>query len=448
MVDGIKTQQRKMMLLLLGVDAIILLAAIYASYYIRFGVLIHVLKSQTGASLFTLFVCLSCFYIFDLYELSGGVRRANFAVRFLLAVGLSASVLPLMFYSLPLWKFSRGTLLYTVIMFSGVSLFWRVLFEGYFMRIIGDNRTVLVGSSGLGGEVAGMLSETPGFNVKSRLDENGPATAEALLHMARNGLVDSITVDLAAAKGAGLLPVLLECKVMKVDIFDMSDMYESLTGKVPVKELDERRLVSEQFSGMRRNVYMSRLKRFSDIGLAAAGLLATFPVSLVSAALVKLTSRGPVFFRQSRVGLNGREFEILKFRSMKMDAEDKGAVWAMEDDPRVTAVGWFLRKTRVDEIPQMWNVLKGDMSFIGPRPERPEFVSGLNEAIPFYQIRHIVKPGITGWAQINYRYGASQEDALKKLQYDLYYIKNLGLMIDLQILFKTVKVILFGAGAR
>jgi len=448
MMYGIKTQQRKMLLLLLGVDAAILIAAIHVSYYLRMGKFINVLDIYTGASMFTVLVCLASFYIFDLYEFVGGVSKTSFAVRLLMAMTVSAALLPLFFYSLPFWKFGRGTLLYTVLIFSLASLFWRKLFEGFFVRTIRQNRIVLVGRGELGDEIASVLSESPGFRIISRLDDKDPATAEDLLDMSRRGAIDSISLDLAAARALGLLPVLLRCKVLKVDVFNMSDMYESLTGKVPVRELDEARLVSEPFMGMRRNVYMLHLKRLCDICLASTGLLVTLPVSLFTMLLIKLTSRGPVLFSQERVGLDGRVFHVLKFRSMRLDAERGGAVWATEHDTRITPVGKLLRKMRIDEIPQMWNVLIGDMSFIGPRPERPEFVTGLSRNIPFYQLRHVIKPGITGWAQINFRYGASMEDSLEKLQYDLYYIKNLGFMLDMQILFKTVKVVLFGAGAR
>lgn len=448
MIEGFKTQLRTMLLFLIVVDAIILTVVMHVSHYVYFGQWINIIDYYTGASLFTLFVCLSSFYIFDLYELSAGVRRSDYAVRFLVAVFIAASVLPLVFYSLPAWRFRRGTLLYTVLLFSSISLLWRVLFEGYIIRAIGDIRIALVGTGDLSDELYEILAETPGYHIETRLNEIESDTAASLLDMSRKRIIDAIAIDLASARRSGCLHVLLECKMLKVDVYNMGDMYESMTGKVPVMELDESRLVSEQFRGMRRNVYMSRLKRLLDIGLAATGLIITLPVSLVAAILVKGTSSGPVFFRQERVGLNWRVFEILKFRSMRKDAEINGAVWASEDDPRITAVGRLLRVTRVDEIPQMWNVLKGDMSFIGPRPERPVFVDSLNKRIPFYSLRHIVKPGITGWAQINYRYGASEEDALEKLQYDLFYIKNLGIMIDLQILFKTVKVILFGSGAR
>jgi len=190
------------------------------------------------------------------------------------------------------------------------------------------------------------------------------------------------------------------------------------------------------------------MKRLLDIALSLIGLVLTLPVSMITALAIKLDSAGPILYRQSRIGMNGEVYELLKFRSMRVDAELNGAVWAQENDPRVTRVGGILRKLRIDEIPQMWNVLKGEMSFIGPRPERPEFVCTLNEEVPYYSLRHSIKPGITGWAQINYPYGASRQDALEKLQYDLFYIKNLTIVLELDIILRTIGVVLFGKGAR
>jgi exopolysaccharide biosynthesis polyprenyl glycosylphosphotransferase len=201
--------------------------------------------------------------------------------------------------------------------------------------------------------------------------------------------------------------------------------------------------------GARQSLYATHIKRIMDIILSSIGLVTASPIIVLTALAIKLDSKGSVLYKQKRIGLNETEFELLKFRSMSVDAEaDEQPVWAKENDPRTTRVGRIIRKTRIDEIPQMWNVLKGEMSFIGPRPERPEFVGKLEEDIPYYFFRHAVKPGITGWAQINYRYGASREDAAEKLQYDLFYIKNLSAFLDLRILMKTVEVVLFGKGAR
>jgi exopolysaccharide biosynthesis polyprenyl glycosylphosphotransferase len=183
--------------------------------------------------------------------------------------------------------------------------------------------------------------------------------------------------------------------------------------------------------------------------LASTGLLITAPVILITAIAIKLDSRGPVFFKQERIGENGRIFKVYKFRSMRTDAElNSGPVWAQEDDPRITRVGRIIRNLRIDEIPQMWNVLKGDMSFVGPRPERPHFVNELRKSVPYYDQRHTVKPGITGWAQVLYPYGASEDDALQKLKYDLYYVKHMSVVMDLLIVVKTIKIVLFGRGSR
>ena len=189
-------------------------------------------------------------------------------------------------------------------------------------------------------------------------------------------------------------------------------------------------------------------KRLFDMVCAALGLLVLSPVLLVCALLVGLTSPGGVLFRQERIGKDGVPFTIYKFRSMRTDAEKNGAVWAMKSDPRVTKVGKIIRKTRIDELPQLWNVLKGEMSLIGPRPERPEFVKELEKEIPFYSLRHAVKPGVTGWPQVCYPYGSSVEDSRRKLEYDLYYAKNMSILLDVRIILKTIGVVLFPKGAR
>lgn len=448
MVEGMKTTERRMLFLLIAVDVILLVGSLYVSTYLRLGYWINVFDKYTGASGFTVLVCLTNFYIFELYELSGGVRRANFAVRYILALVSSAILLPLVFYSLPFWKLGRGILLLTVIIFSSLALLWRLLFEISSAKTIKPNRIALVGRRTLGEELASILANRTDFEVVRIVSDDAPNIGEELESIAGKGMIDSVSLDIDLASSRDILKSLLKCKLMKVDIFDMNDLYETLVGKIPISQLTESKLVNTTFKGMRRNLYMSTIKRLVDLGLSMAGLVMALPIILVTSFFIKLTSRGPVLFRQNRVGLDGEIFEVLKFRSMRLDAEEDGAVWALEEDPRVTLFGRVLRKTRIDEIPQMWNVLKGQMSFIGPRPERPEFVQDLNRTIPFYALRHSVKPGITGWAQINYRYGASVEDAFEKLQYDLFYIKNLSMMLDLQILLKTIKVILFGSGAR
>jgi sugar transferase (PEP-CTERM system associated) len=227
----------------------------------------------------------------------------------------------------------------------------------------------------------------------------------------------------------------------------LASVYEEYTGKIAVENLRPSWFIFS--TGFRKTRALLAAKRVFDIALSLFGLIVGFPVMLAVALLVKLTSRGPVFYHQERVGLGGRTFQVHKFRSMRQDAEAAtGPVWSAKNDSRITPTGHFLRRTRLDELPQMWNVLRGDMSIVGPRPERPTFVAELTEKIPFYGQRHVVKPGLTGWAQVRYTYGASVEDAIEKLQYDLYYIKNLSLALDVVIVLETIKTVVLRRGAQ
>jgi sugar transferase (PEP-CTERM system associated) len=240
---------------------------------------------------------------------------------------------------------------------------------------------------------------------------------------------------------------LLVCRTLGVRISDLSGFFERIRGEVPVEALKASWLIYG--NGFRQGLARRTVKRAFDIAMSALLLALALPVMLATAIAIFLESGGPVIFRQERVGRGGRTFTLLKFRSMRMDAEHDGkARWAAEKDDRVTAVGRFIRKGRIDELPQLWNVLKGEMSLVGPRPERPCFVEELSKEIPFYAIRHTVKPGITGWAQVRAEYGASVEDAKRKLQFDLYYVKNHTLVLDLLVAVETIRVVLSGKGAR
>jgi len=238
----------------------------------------------------------------------------------------------------------------------------------------------------------------------------------------------------------------LECRLQGINVEDWATFYEKQTGKILVTNLRPSFLIFSD--GFKKTNTTRMVKRVMDIALAFAGLVVSLPIMAIVASLIKLTSKGPVLFRQQRVGERGRVFILKKFRSMSVDAERDGPVWATTRDPRVTWIGGLIRRTRLDELPQFWNVLAGDMSFVGPRPERPEFVGMLQREIPFYMGRHSVRPGITGWAQVRHRYAASVEDSMEKLQYDLYYIKNLSLLLDLVILLSTLQVVLFSKGSR
>ncbi|MGR8919092.1 MAG: TIGR03013 family XrtA/PEP-CTERM system glycosyltransferase, partial [Gammaproteobacteria bacterium] len=244
------------------------------------------------------------------------------------------------------------------------------------------------------------------------------------------------------------LPVddILDCKMHGIRILESAEFFERQLGKIRLDSLHPSNLIFTD--GFTQAVIVATEKRVLDVLVSALMIVATLPVMLVTAAAIYLESGGPVLYRQERVGRRGKVFTLLKFRSMRQDAEAGGAVWASQNDARVTRVGEFIRKTRIDELPQLFNVLRGDMSFVGPRPERPQFVAELAEAIPYYDLRHHVKPGITGWAQVLYPYGASINDAREKLQYDLYYLKNYSLFLDINIVLQTIQVILWRKGSR
>ncbi len=240
---------------------------------------------------------------------------------------------------------------------------------------------------------------------------------------------------------------LLELRLRGVRIDDGTSLLERATGKIDVDELHPSWMIFGDGFRLKQHYWFRR--RVLSTFLALVLSLVTLPLVPIIAFLIKVTSRGPLLYRQKRVGLQGRVFDCFKFRTMRQDAEaDSGPTWARDDDPRITPIGKFLRRSRLDEIPQIWNVLRGDMAFVGPRPERPEFATKLNEQIPYYNIRHSVRPGITGWAQVNYGYGASAEEAKEKLRFDLYYIRNVSILLDLLIVFYTIRTVLIGRGVR
>jgi sugar transferase (PEP-CTERM system associated) len=270
-------------------------------------------------------------------------------------------------------------------------------------------------------------------------------TYDQLIQLVEQHRVDTIVVCLEDRRA--MLPVqsLLDCKAMGLDIVDGHQLFEEASGRLSIDSLRPSVLIFS--TGFRRRLTSVVSKRLLDVVISIVGLVVLVPLFVFIAALIRLDSPGSVFYRQVRVGLRGQPYMIWKFRSMRQDAEKSGPRWAQADDPRISRVGWWLRKTRIDEFPQLVNVLRGEMSLVGPRPERPVFVQDLRTAIPYYDLRHTVRPGVTGWAQVKFRYGASQEDSHTKLQYDLYYVKNLSFLLDLKILAHTIRVMMLGEGA-
>jgi sugar transferase (PEP-CTERM system associated) len=258
--------------------------------------------------------------------------------------------------------------------------------------------------------------------------------------------IDRVIVAMEDRREAMPVRELLDLRVRGVLIENASTLQERLTGKLPLDGLNPSTLIFTD--GFRMSPLQQLFRRLLSLAVSLAALLICLPFIPFIILAVRLSSPGPIFFKQTRVGQGGRLFTAHKFRTMREDAEAQGAVWAAKDDPRVTPVGRFLRKTRLDEIPQLWNVLRGEMGFVGPRPERPEFVQWLSQEIPYYDLRHLIRPGITGWAQVRYQYGASLEETKHKLEYDLYYIKHQSIGLDLMIMFETIKTIILRRGAQ
>ena len=295
-------------------------------------------------------------------------------------------------------------------------------------------------------DIVGFLGGTAGRLGEGLVEPNIIGTYDQLAQVVVQHRVEAIVVCLADHRSFLPVQALLDFKTMGVEILDGHCLFEAASGRLLINSLRPSALIFSR--GFRRGLISLVWKRVLDVVVSAVGLVVLAPLFVLIAALIRVDSPGPVLFRQLRVGLHGRLFLIWKFRSMQQDAEKSGPRWAEANDPRISRVGWWLRKTRLDEFPQLVNVLRGDMSLVGPRPERPVFVRNLRSTIPYYDIRHTVRPGITGWAQVRFRYGASAEDAHTKLQYDLFYVKRFSLALDFQILLETIHVVILGKGAH
>lgn len=359
---------------------------------------------------------------------------------------------------IPHVMFGRGILSLSLLAFTVLQFTWHAAYRQCLCLPGLAQRVLILGTGPLAKQIGSLLPQASEDYVLAgyvncvmeqvsvpacNIVENG----SGLLDTVRKSKANKIVVSLSERRGAFPLKDVLCCKLSGVQVVDAPSFYEEVTGKLLIENITPSWFIFSD--GFKVTPLRRTGKRGLDIVLALIGLALSFPLFPVIALLIAVDSRGPVFFRQVRVGEKERPFVLFKFRTMRADAEKgSGAVWAQKNDPRITRMGKLLRKTRLDELPQLYNVLIGDMSFVGPRPERPEFVEQLTKIIPYYSERHFVKPGITGWAQIKYAYGSSVEDAIEKLRYDLYYIKNLGLFLDMLIILETVKVVLFGRGAR
>jgi sugar transferase (PEP-CTERM system associated) len=451
--------------LLIVAEALLVYGSIIAAVYLRVGAqdARFELLSKDGfwkAGLATFF-CLAGFYLFDLYDFIVMHDRRELVLRLVQALGLAWIALALSFYFYPGLMLGRSVSLIALPLALGLMVAWRVSIHWFLGHPDFGERILIVGSGDSAVEIAREVLSRPdaGYRIAGFVGTDSEMLGKSLINPRVIGLTDQLgdivkkenidRIVVAMGERRGQLPTdkLLQLSLAgHVSIEEGASFYERVTGRVSLAMVRPSWLI---FTGPGRMAKFASLSRTIVHRLAALiGVLLSLPIMIVTAILIKLESRGPIFYKQERVGKNGRPFTLIKFRSMRVDAEADGPVWASKGDNRTTRVGRIIRKVRVDEIPQFWNILRGEMSFVGPRPERPHFVAQLAQEIPYYEQRHLIAPGLTGWAQIKYPYGASIEDARQKLQYDLFYIKNYSLVFDAIILFETIKIILFGRGAQ
>ena len=461
---SINNQIRTPLLLMAVIEAMIAFSSLYVAGFIAFGsvdLCETVLGPLAPKAVVVALVILTSLVAMGLYQFHQRIYYREAVVRILVGLSTGCLALAVIFYAFPAVMVSRDLAGIAV----GYTLILLLLVRYFFVRTVDENifrhRTLIYGAGRRAASISELRrrADRRGFQIIGRIAAPGDAVVEdtiqldlndeSITEIAIHEKVDEIVVAMDDRRGN--LPVrdLLDARLRGIEIIDLLEFLERETGKIRVDLVNPGWLVFSP--GFRTNWMRRSVKRVMDIILSTIGIILGLPLMLLTALAIKAEDGllAPVLYRQTRVGQGGNPFEILKFRSMAVDAEAEGkAVWATEGDIRITRVGAVLRKYRLDEIPQLFNVLRGQMSIVGPRPERPEFVKDLQESIPYYSERHIVKPGITGWAQLRYTYGATEEDAMEKLQYELYYIKNHSLMLDIMIILQTVEVVLWGKGAR
>jgi sugar transferase (PEP-CTERM system associated) len=454
-------------ILVTGETALLVAAVVISSVVIGGAYAWELLTDNTAIFrvLLIVVVCQICLHYSDLYDLRTIENKSDLARRLLRAIGATSLILGIAYWLFPLLVVEQGVFLLTAAVAILMVMAWRSLFDVIVSRLAPRERLLLVGTSPgtvllarelferrqeLGVDIVGFIDPDPARVGAPVINPGVIGTIDDIPSLSLRMHVDRVVVSMSDERGKLPMDRLLDMRLRTGVLFDhLASVYEEYTGKIALENLRPSWLVFS--TGFRKTRLMMVTKRTFDLVASVCGLILASPLMLVSALMVKLESpRDPILYHQERVGLNGESFTIHKFRTMRTDAEARtGPVWSKGDgDPRITPVGRFMRKTRLDEIPQLWNVLRGDMSLIGPRPERPAFVEQLTQQIPFYGQRHVVKPGVTGWAQVRYSYGASVEDALEKMQYDLYYVKHMSLRFDIMIALETIKTVVLRRGAR
>lgn len=453
--------------ILAALEVSLFFAAMYCGVLVRFGTWDIALAEQSVGSLplrasvfaASTFVAMAAMGLYNARQRS---RLLGMLTRIATAILASTLVCTVVYYLVPSLFVGRGALLISAaIAFVGSAMI-RVVFDRVVNEDLFKRRVLVYGAGRRAGSIARLRrrSDRRGFAVAGYIpadgDELGHVDSPAIINLTSSMLeccerleVDEIVVAMDDRRRGFPMDELLECRLEGIEVIELVTFLERETGKVRLDVLNPSWMIFSE--GFRQGRIHGAMERAFDIAASLTLLIVALPVMLLTVAAIKLEDglRAPILYRQTRVGQYGRPFRLMKFRSMRTDAESAGRpIWASKNDSRVTRVGMFIRKTRIDELPQILNVLRGQMSFVGPRPERPEFVLQLNERIPYYRERHSIKPGLTGWAQLCYPYGSSEEDATEKLQYDLYYVKNHSPLFYLAIVIQTVEVIVWGKGAR
>ena len=440
--------------LLLG-DLLILPLSFVAGHYLRYGNFMELsIKVPLSSLVWMTAGYIIVFYFFDLYDLKNEYLSLNSLVNLLTVLVIAAVCTSFLNYALFLFPIGRGIFVLANITLFLLIFLWRILYHKFVVFLFRPPRLIIIGAGEAGQEAARLLeSMSKSFEFVGFLDfqEEGKKSGfpedrwtvldspERLEHICERHNIDQIIIAQPVEKNSRLGKLLLKAQLEGLKVHDMVDFYLVNRERIPINYVSETWILNARGFNLSEKSISSRLKRFLDILFSSLFLILTFPLFLVIAVLIKITSKGPVFYIQKRVGQNEIVFPLIKFRSMIHKAETDKAVWAKENDVRITRAGKILRKIHLDELPQFINILKGNMSLVGPRPERPDFEKELKHKIPYYSLRHFLKPGLTGWAQVNYPYAASIEESKDKLEYDLFYVYHKTILFDFRIILRTLK---------
>lgn len=446
-----------------------------AEGFVIFGsyLLASILLTRPDSPLFDIFLCLrillitvicqSCLYYNDLYDFKVASTIGEISIRLLQSLGVTSIFLALIYWVFPITIINQVVYLLSIVFIIIFIISWRFLYIFIINKGLFNQSIIVLGSSPLAFDILKEIEMAPdcGYSVSILIPDFEDEVSninvskkiivrkekQDLCNIAQEMGISKVVVALKDQRGLFPTQELIHCRTAGIEVIEGSSFYEMLTGKVLVTKIKPSWLIFSD--GFRKSRFQTMVKRLEDIIVSSIMLILLSPLLLAVAILIKLDSKGPIFFSQDRVGQKNKEYMMHKFRSMVVDAEEStGPVWAQTNDTRITRVGRVIRKFRIDELPQLWDVFAGKMSMVGPRPERKHFTDELEKQIPFYSERFVVKPGLTGWAQVSYDYGATVDDAIEKLNYDLFYIKNLSIAMDLVIILRTVKTVLFGRGAR